>query len=313
MKIIFFGTSPYAAGILRSLVEKKFNIAAIVTRPDKPRGRSQRLLPTAVKEAALTLLPNCPTYQPARASTPEFADELKKLGADLFVVVAYGEIIKENLLSIPPKGAINIHASLLPKYRGAAPIHRALLEGEKESGVTIIDMVLEMDAGDMLGKSVVPITDEMTFEQLNDKLLEAGQKLLPEVIAQIEKGEVEREKQQLDLVTFAAKIQPEELEIDFSKSAREVHNQVRALRGSFCTVVLGEEKKRMKILQTVIADEKKEAEVGEVLFVGKRGIQICCGKGVVELLEIQLEGKKRLFVKDFINGLQESFSLCLNN
>jgi methionyl-tRNA formyltransferase len=176
VRIVFFGTSAFAARVLEDLIKQGIEICAIVTKIDKPKGRSLQTTPPPVKERALELAPQIPIYQPKKASTPEFAEILKNYQADLFVVVAYGEIIKTLLLEIPPLGCVNIHASLLPKYRGANPIVRCLMNGEKETGITIMDMVLEMDAGDMLEVAKIPIPDSMTFGELDQKCFKRRKK-----------------------------------------------------------------------------------------------------------------------------------------
>ena len=303
MKIIFFGTSPFAAEILKDLVEKEFQIVAVVTRPDRKKGRSLKLLPTAVKEVALEKLPNTPIFQPSPASTPEFCEKLKELDPDLFVVVAYGEILKQNILDLPRFGAINVHASLLPKYRGAAPIHRAILDGEEESGVTIIDMVLKMDAGDMLGKSVVQIGPNMKFAELEQGLIHASQELLPSVIKQIEDGSVIRKKQDESKVTFAAKLTPEVYRIDFNRSAGEIHNQIRALRGSFCMAKIGDLEQRLKLLNSKL-ENSFGPKPGQFQILPKnQALQIQCGDGSLIVDEVQLEGKRAMKMADFLNGI----------
>jgi methionyl-tRNA formyltransferase len=184
MKIVFFGTSSFAAKVLSNLIERGYQIVAVVTRPDRSKGRNLHASPPPVKEIASTFSSNIPIFQPEKASAPEFASLLKPLEADLFVVVAYGEIIKKNLLEMPTFGCINIHASLLPKFRGAAPIQRSLIAGEKETGITIIEMSPQMDAGDILAIEAIPISEEMTFGELEANLCDLSVKLLLNVISQ---------------------------------------------------------------------------------------------------------------------------------
>ncbi len=308
MKIVFFGTSPFAARILSFLLSQNVEILAVVTRPDRPRGRSQQLTPPPVKEA---LNQDIPVHQPEKASTPEFAATLAEYKADLFVVVAYGEIIKQNILDIPKWGCINIHASLLPKYRGAAPMQRCLLAGDPLTGVTIIEMVLKMDAGDMLGTAEVAVSPSMTCGELEEKLVTASCPLLLKILHDFEQGTVKRIPQNQDGVTFAHKITPEDEKINWTDPAQDLHNRIRALSpapGAWCTLWVGSEAKRLKIKRSAPILEKK-GQPGEILvFDAKEGLQIACGQGALALLEVQLEGKKTMKTEDFIKGVHCSIS-----
>lgn len=276
----------------------------IVTRPDQPKGRSLQLIPSAVKALAQEKYPTIPLFQPVKASTDPFAQELKQLKPDLFVVVAYGEIIKENLLRLPSKMCINIHASLLPKYRGAAPIQRALMAGEKESGVTIIEMVMKMDAGAMLGIEKVAIDDEMTFDVLQEKLCSLSGPLVESVIEKIGNGTVEKIEQDPSEVTFAPKITAEDRLIHWEKSAEEIHNQIRALSpspGAMCSIEIKGQKKGFLIKRT-----KKNLNLSgkpmETLSYTKKEWVVACGTGAISLLEVQLEGKKSMPIEEFLRG-----------
>lgn len=296
MKIIFFGTSLFAAEILTHLKKSNHQLLAVVTRPDMPKGRAQKLLPPPVKETALEHFPNVPIHQPVKASTEEFAQTVKEYNPDLFLVVAYGEIIKQNLLSIPPKGAINLHASLLPKYRGAAPIQRVLLNGDKETGMTVINMVLKMDAGEMLGQTKVSISEEVNFEELEKKLIEISLPLLDNVLNQIEKNTLQPIAQDEKEVTFAAKIEPEERKIDWNKSVRQIHNQIRAFSprpGAWTFISQNGEQKRMKILSSrILKEEKKDLQ---------HWIVPCSG-GALEILIVQPEGKRAMSAAEYFRG-----------
>lgn len=303
MNIVFFGTSAFAARVLRDLIHQNVNICAVVTRPDKPKGRSLNLLPPPVKEEALKH--SLPIYQPPKASTPEFAEILKNHKPDLFVVVAYGEIIKTLILDIPKKGCINVHASLLPKYRGASPIQRVLMNGEKETGITIMQMVLEMDAGDMLSVVKTPIAEEMTFCELDQKLSEIAVPALVEVIHQIDKGCPSSVPQDHALATFAPKLTAAEEEIHWDRPARELHNLIRALSpfpGAWCFVQIGSEKKRLKIKLSKVLSHM-QGKPREILSSSKQELIIACGQGALQLLQVQLEGKKVMSIKDFLQGL----------
>lgn len=304
MKIVFFGTSAFAARIFATLIEQNIEIVAVVTKPDKPKGRSLKFTPPPIKEVAQKLKADLPIHQPIRASTPEFAEILKNYKADLFVVVAYGEIIKTLLLQIPLLGCINVHASLLPKYRGASPIVRSLMNGEKETGISIIDMVLEMDAGDILEMVKVPIPESMTFGQLDQKLSEVGSLALLKVIHSLARGSITRTPQDHTQITFAHKLKAEEEEIKWSKTARELHNLIRALSptpGAWCWLQVGTEKKRLKIKRSEVVPHA-QGTPRQNLVLNKQEWIIACGQGGLRLLEVQLEGKKTMSVADFLRG-----------
>ncbi len=307
MKIVFFGTSVFAAEVLKHLQQQKdIEILAVVTRPDRPKGRSLSLSPPPVKEVS-----KAPVYQPKKASTDEFANILKKLHADLFVVVAYGEIIKANILQIPKLGCVNIHASLLPKYRGAAPIHRALMNGEKETGITIIEMVLQMDAGDMLEVVKTPVPDDMTFGELEKKLCELACIAIMNTIHHFQKGTVIKTPQDPNLVTFAAKLTPEDEIIDWNKPAKTIHNLIRAFSprpGAWCKIKIGDEEKRLKIKRSLVIQEKS-GPPKTFLSYGKEGWIVACGEQALQLLEVQLEGKNTLSTQDFLKGIHQKISL----
>ncbi len=306
MRIVFFGTPLFAAKIFSYLFEKKLNIVAVVTRPDKPRGRSGQNLPSAVKAAVERIAPSLPLLQPEKVSTDEMVRVLEQFSPDLFVVVAYGEILKENILSTPKKGCINVHASLLPKYRGAAPIQRCLMSGDKETGITIIEMVLQMDAGNKLAVSQIPIGEEMTAGELEDALCDAACPLLAGVIADIDQKKIEAAPQNSDEVTFAPKITQADRLIDWRRSAREIHNQIRALSpepGAYSQIKIGEETRRLIIRKSHSIENLNEAP-GLIIPNSKWGLVIGCGTGALALLEVQLEGKKSLKTGEFMRGVQ---------
>ncbi len=313
MNIVFFGTSSFAARILAKLVEKKYCISAIVTRVDKPRGRQLKIAPPPVKEVASQICPEIPLFQPEKASAPEFADILKTFKPDLFLVVAYGEIIKQNLLSMPRLGCINIHASLLPKYRGAAPIQRALMAGESQTGITIIEMAPQMDAGDIIAIEAIDIPLEMTFGELEPKLCELGAKLVLQVISEFEKNSVVRTPQNHSLATLASKLQPEEEKIDWSLASEVIHNKIRAFSpvpGAWSPIQIGSEIKRIKIKKSLpVSCGTTSPELpGTVVSIGKEGWIVACGSGCLRLIEVQLEGKKTLLADDFIKGMRHPIS-----
>jgi methionyl-tRNA formyltransferase len=304
MKVIYFGTPPFAAEVLTHLLRQGVNIVAVVTKPDKPQGRSSTPVPTPVKIAALAYNPALPVYQPALVSTPEFAPSLEKHQADLFVVVAYGEIMKQHLLEMPKRGCINLHASLLPKYRGAAPIQRCLIEGETETGVSIMHMVKKMDAGDVIKTVRVPIDPDMTFGELEVVLLKKGSAALLETIRAFEKDEVARFPQDHSQATFAPKIELEDCQINWTQSARSIHNLVRGVNpypGAWCYVEIRGQRKRLKILKTKVVEEMR-GYPGEILKADSCLI-LGCGEGALNLLEVQLEGKRAMHTQELLKGI----------
>lgn len=303
VKIVFFGTPPFAAHILEYLLKQNVPIAAVVTKPDKPQGRSSELKPPAVKVAALKA--GLQVLQPQKASTPEFADILRSFGADLFIVVAYSEIFKEILLTLPPLGCVNIHASLLPKYRGAAPIHRAIMNGDQESGVTIMSMAKELDAGEILSVAKTPIPEDMTTGELFQELSEIAAPELYKVLQQFAEGKVRRLAQDPKLVTYAPKVSPEEAFVDWNRPADVLHNHIRGLTpkpGAWCFVTFRGDKKRLIIKKTKVLSNVFETP-GAIL--SRPGLTVACGQGALELLELQLEGKKAMKTEEFLRGISK--------
>lgn len=306
MKIIFFGTSAFAGRLYSYLIKNNVNIVAVVTRQDKPRGRSLQVTPPPVKEVVLQQTPNMPVYQPPKASTPEFAETLKNHQPDLFVVVAYGEILRPMILQIPKLGCINVHASLLPKYRGAAPMQRCLMNGEKETGVTIMEMVQEMDAGDILEMVKIPVPESMTFGELDHKLSEISGPALFKVIQNFKS--IPHIPQNHTEATFSSKITAEEEEIKWNRPAREIHNLVRALSpspGAWCWVQINNDKKRLKIKKTEVA--AMHGSPGKNLIFDKKQWIVACGQEALRLLEVQLEGKKTMPIEEFLRGHAQIF------
>lgn len=294
MRIVFFGTPQFSANLYKDLVERGVDIVAVVTKPDKPQGRSLKLLPPPLKEAAL-----CPVFQPEKASTPTFEEVLKGLEADLFLVASYGEILRQSTLDIPLLGCINVHTSLLPKYRGAAPIQQAIIEGEKKTGVTIMDMVLQMDAGDILEQEEVVIGEEMDAEDLEVALQKTATGAVLRVLEKFKQGKVTRRAQDPAAATFVKKITPEFCHIDWAKGNRELHQLIRGLspKPLAWTLLNG---KRMKIKRC-----RKVEGVGSPgeMIGDKNHFKIACGSNALELLEVQLEGKKMMTGKEFLQGL----------
>lgn len=308
MKIVFFGTPPFAAKLLKAVMDQGqgMEVVAIISKPDKPQGRSQKLHFSAVKETALADAPHIPLYQPEFVSSPEFSPTLAALDADIFLVIAYGEIIKQPLLDMPRLACINVHGSILPKYRGAAPIQRAILHNEKESGVTIMHMVKKMDAGDMIRIVKVPIGPDMTYGELQDQLCEASVKPLLDVLSEYQKGMAPGcTPQDLALVTFAPKIELEDCEIHWQQPALEVHNLIRGVNpepGAWCYATIKGERKKLKIFRSTLIEGLSGAP-GTLLEFKKNKMIIACGNHALQILELQPEGKKRMTAAEFINGV----------
>ncbi|WP_028519592.1 methionyl-tRNA formyltransferase [Ruminococcus flavefaciens] len=299
MKIVFMGTPDFAVPCLRTLAESGHELAAVFTQPDKPKGRGYKLIPTPVKAAALEY--DIPVYQPLSLRKGEDAEEsmrvLREIAPDLIVVTAYGQILPKEILELPEYGCINIHASLLPKYRGAAPINWVLLNGEKETGVTSMQMSEGLDTGDMLIKRATPIGENETFEELYARLSAMGGEVLAETIDALEKGSLSPEVQDDSLSCYSPMIRKEMSALDFSKTAAEVHNTIRGVTGF--TMLEG---KRLKVFASIIADGSFDsAENGSV--VDTKRFAVKCGDGrAVIFTEVQPEGKKRMKTEDFLRG-----------
>ncbi|MBQ7884296.1 MAG: methionyl-tRNA formyltransferase [Phascolarctobacterium sp.] len=301
MRIVFMGTPDFAVGSLQALAEAgKYEIVSVITQPDRPKGRGRQMLMTPVKEYALSQ--GFEVHQPQRVKTPEFVAQLREMNPDLIVVAAFGQLLSQEILEMPKYGCINVHASLLPKYRGAAPIHYAIMQGEEESGVTIMQMDIGMDTGDMLKKVTVPIGENMTMGELHDELKVKGAKLLLEVIEDIEAGRALPEKQNEAEATYASLLKRDMEKIDWSKAATDIHNLVRGFNpapGAFTKLPDG---KNLKIWGSRLTDKTTTAEAGTVIEVTKHSFFVACGAGVLEIVEVQPESKKRMAAQVFING-----------
>lgn len=301
MRIVFMGTPDFAVGSLQALAEAgKYEIVSVITQPDRPKGRGRQMLMTPVKEYALSQ--GYEVHQPQRVKTPEFVAQLKEMNPDLIVVAAFGQLLSQEILSMPKYGCINVHASLLPKYRGAAPIHYAIMQGEKESGVTIMQMDIGMDTGDMIKKVTVPIGENMTMGELHDELKVKGAELLLEVIEDIEAGKAQPEKQNEDEATYASLLKRDMERIDWSKAAADIHNLIRGFNpapGAFTKLPDG---KNLKIWGSRLTDKTATAELGTVVEATKHSFFVACGDGVLEIIEVQPESKKRMAAQVFING-----------
>ena len=307
MRIVFMGTPAFARRILEQLIADGHEIVGVFTQPDKPRNRG-KVTPSPVKECALAN--NIPVYQPVKMRDGTALADLQALAPELCVVAAYGRILPEDMLAVPPKGCINVHASLLPKYRGAAPINRAILEGEKETGVTIMHMAKECDTGDMILKKAMPIAPNINAEELFVALAELGAEALHEAIAAMENGTAKREKQDDSLATYAPMLSRELSPIDWEKPMETVFNQIRGLVDWPCaTMQLADT--TLKIYRAVRGGDSGEP-VGRMKAT-KQGIEVTCGDGkCLTLTELQAEGGKRMSASAFCNGRRISAGSYLN-
>ncbi len=297
MKIIFMGTPEFAVSSLKALIESDHDVVAVVAQPDKPKGRGRKLAPPPTK--ALAEQHNIPVLQPEKVRTEEFLSQLQNLSPDLICVTAYGKILPKNILELPRYGCVNVHASLLPKYRGAAPINWAIVRGETQSGITTMLMDEGMDTGDMLLKKEIQIQDEDDASSLSEKLSQLGAELLLETISQLQEGKLDPAKQDESQATYAPMLKKSDGEIKWEKSAVEIRNLVRGLNpwpGTFTK--LGN--KSLKIFKTKIVDGG--GSPGEVLESDLGGLVVATSEGALEILELQLEGAKRLDIKSFITG-----------
>ena len=302
MRVVFMGTPDFSVGTLEAIIAAKHEVAGVVTQPDRPKGRGKAMQATPVKAAALAH--NIPVYQPEKVREPEFVETLKNLKPDVIVVVAFGQIIPASILEIPPMGCINVHASLLPKYRGAAPIQWAVIDGEKESGVTIMYMDTGLDTGDMLAKTVVLLEEDETGGSLFDKLSDAGAKLLVETLTKLELGQVKPEKQPKDSPNaYARMIKKTDGLIDWNQDAESIERLIRGMNPwpSAYSYLDG---KTLKIWIASVCGEETKNQSGTVVRTDKTGIYVQTGKGVLRLDELQLEGKKRMTSDAFLRGFE---------
>ena len=300
IKVVFMGTPDFAVPILEGLIEN-YEVVLVVSQPDKKVGRHQELVNTPIKEVALK---HCiSVFQPENIRTDY--EEVLKVQPDIIVTCAYGQIIPKEVLDYPRLGCINVHASLLPKLRGGAPIHKAIIEGHQKSGITIMYMDIKMDSGDIISQRETEITDSDNLESLHDRLSIMGCELLLDTIPSIIEGTNGRIKQALEEVTFGFNIKREEEHIDFSKSSREVFNLIRGLSPiPSANAILDD--KEMKIYESVISDKKySNKKCGEITAVYKNGIGVCTGDGEIILTVIKPFGKKKMSAESYLNGVNK--------
>ena len=297
MRIVFMGTPDIAATCLKRLLEDGHNVVAVYTQPDRPKGRGMKMVYSPVKEVALAA--NLPVHQPEHFRDPEVVEELKRDAPDAIAVVAYGRILPQAVLNIPAKGCVNIHASLLPAYRGSAPYQWAVLDGQQETGVTAQYMALQMDAGDIIDVAKTPIDPEETAGELLDRLAVLGAELLSQTMGKLEAGTAQRTPQDETKVTYAPMLDKTLCPIDWTKTARQVHDHVRGLHPwPVATAEIGGT--RFKIHSTAIVEGS--GEPGTLLKMTKTGLQVACGEGAVEIRQLQAEGGKRMAAPDYFRG-----------
>jgi len=300
MRILFMGTPDFAVPSLKALVEAGHEMCGVFTQPDKPKNRGMKLQPTPVKEYSITH--NIPVFQPVKLRDGAALRLIEELAPELIVVAAYGRILPDDILAYPERGCINVHSSLLPKYRGAAPIHWAVLSGDCVTGVTIMHMATELDAGDIIAASSTAIDPNETVETLHDRLAVLGAKLLTQTVSDITEGSATRTPQDHAKATLAPMLSRELSPIDWNRPAGAIHNQVRGLIPwpAAVTIFGGS---RCKIFATHVSDETTAKAPGTVLEAGKGGIKMACGGGTVLIIdELQADGGKRLKSADYVRG-----------
>jgi len=301
LRIVFWGTPDFAVQSLKKLINSRHQVVGVITQPDKPKGRGKKLSPPPVKVVAQEH--SIPVFQPEKLkNNRQLLEELKKLEPDIFVVVAYGKIIPEEFINLPKHKTINVHASLLPEYRGAAPIHRALMEGKDKTGVCIMEITKELDAGDVYACKELPISDRDDIISLHDKLAEEGAELLLEVLDGIEKGKAVKKPQEHHKSTYAKPIKKEEGKIDWNRSAREIFNLVRALKvwPKAYTDFRGQQ---VKILDASVVDENSTGEAGKVVSIKKgEGFVVQTGRGKLLIKKIQFPSGKPISGDEAVRG-----------
>ncbi|WP_196602273.1 methionyl-tRNA formyltransferase [Pectinatus frisingensis] len=299
LRAIFMGTPDFAVPCLAEL-NKLSTIIAVITQPDKKRGRGQKFTPSPVKTFALEH--SLPVLQPAKVKDTNFVEKLRELNPDIIIVVAFGQILSQAILDIPPKGCINVHASLLPAYRGAAPIHWSIIRGETLTGVTTMYMDAGLDTGDIILKQSTEISSEMTTNQLHDKLMAIGADLLAKTIKLVQQNNVPRKKQNDSLSSYSPMLNDANCKIDWQKSAQEIHNLVRGLN-SWPVAFTFFNGQKIKIWRTALSStDIKDSSPGEIIKITHDGFIIATGNGSIKILELQAPNKKRMTAAAYING-----------
>ncbi len=312
MKVVFMGTPDFAVPSLDILIKEGYEVEAVVTQPDKPKGRGKKITPPPVKLRALQ--DNIPVLQPERIKTPEFESQIKQYSPDLIVVVAYGKILPRNILDIPALGCINVHASLLPRYRGAAPINWAIINGEEVTGVTTMLMDAGMDTGDILLMDEIGIDPDMTAGELHDILAEIGARLLSQTLEKLRKGELKPVKQDDSKASYAPMLDKDLGRINWEEPAIKIHNLVRGTNPWPCAFTYYKGK-RMKIWTTrpvtleeragLIAGEGNGRIPGRIVKASPDGLYVECGEGIIRILNLQMENSRRMDVAECWHNMDE--------
>ena len=299
MKIVYMGTPDFAVPPLAALVKNGYEVTAVVTQPDKPKGRGKTLLPTPVKEEAMKH--DIPVYQPLKVRDPEFVETLKELAPDMIIVAAFGQIIPKEILEMTPYGCINVHASLLPKYRGAAPIQWSIINGEEVTGVTTMQMNEGLDTGDMIQKVEVPITEDETGESLHDKLAEAGAKLCVETLKCLEDKTATWEPQGASTTAYAKMLDKNLGNINWNDPAVQIERLIRGLN-PWPSAYTHWNDKVIKLWQADVVEDNTDQEAGTIVKVEKDSFYVQTGEGLLKIEELQLQGKKRMDAGAFLRG-----------
>jgi methionyl-tRNA formyltransferase len=300
LRIVYFGTPEFAVPTLRALIQSRHRVVALVSQPDRPKGRGHHVVPTPTKQVAIAS--GVPVLQPTKLRDDEFLATIGDYGTDLGVVAAYGRILPDSLLAIPRLGMINVHASLLPKYRGAAPIHRAVIAGEDVTGVTIMRVVAELDAGPMIATVTRPVSSDETSVEVERDLAESGAAALVDVVDRLSHGPVEEIPQEHERASYAPKLEKRESPIDWSLSARVIHNRVRGLQPwpMASTTIEG---LRCLIHRSAVTERVTDARPGTIVQAGGDDLAIAAGDGsVLQLLVIQPDGRRAMTVREFLSG-----------
>jgi len=301
MRLVFIGTSQFAVPSLKKLVESVHEVVAVVSQPDKPKGRGKKVLPTPVKEFAQSH--NIKVLQFPRIKEKDAITQVCNLNPELIAVVSYGQIIPKELLDYPAWGCINVHASLLPEYRGPAPIQRAIMDGKKVTGITTMFMDEGLDTGDIIMQKNITIDDDINYGELENILAETGANLLLETIKSLNNGSVARIKQDDNLATYAAMIRSEEERIDWNQPAVSIYNCIRALSpmpGAYASI----NGVKLKLFKSRLLNTAESGVAGQILAVGKKSFTVQTGEGTLEILEVQKQGKKRMPADEFLRGFK---------
>ena len=304
LNIVFAGTPDFAAGHLQALIDSRHNVVGVYSQPDRPAGRGKKLQPSPVKKLALEH--DIPVFQPLNFKQEGSIEELEALNADIMIVVAYGLLLPLAVLEAPKMGCLNVHASILPRWRGAAPIQRAIQAGDRETGITIMQMDVGLDTGDMLSKTLLDIKADETGGSLHDRLLAKGPKALLQTLTLLQAGEAEAEKQDDTLANYAHKLSKEEALINWSSPAQQIELNVRAFNPFPCAyTLLGDQ--RIKVWQAIALEEPTTLLPGTIARVSTEGVDIATSTGLVRLLNVQLAGKKAMAIADIVNGQPNLF------